>query len=232
MSPIESMRRRGGGRAIGLLCCAALFGTATRAETPPITKDDEFIASLGEGGAGDPIDLRRLAKLLFGQASTLEGGATGVRLLQGQVASPPASTAAQAEGPRRSVEAYLEERHADYARALSDFRRSVSDLLDRPDSRLALYDAVVAAQRACWRLDVYLGFVGTYANGPDMTPALPSREACARLRTALFQPRVTAIVRESLLEQQSERAELRELREEQRDLEALLEDLRKIDEAD
>ena len=50
--------------------------------------DDEFIASLGDTNARGSVDRRRLAKILFGVAATLDGGKSSVQLLGAAVSVP------------------------------------------------------------------------------------------------------------------------------------------------
>jgi hypothetical protein len=105
-------------------------------------------------------------------------------------------------------------------------------LLDEPNSLLLLYRTLVDGQRTCWYFDLHNWFIETYGSDADMVSILSSREACGRLRTAAFQPRVEAILMDALVEQVYQRQELLELKAELRELERLLADLREIDEAD
>lgn len=180
--------------------------------------DDEFIESLGSDASARPVDRRRLAKLFFGLASTLDGDKSSVRLQQTHVVV--------AESSRRAVTGLLESRYEQYTQTLASFRQSVSDLLDEPDSLLLFYRVFMEGQRACWQLDLHTLMIETYAGGADTLSVLSSREACARFRTVVFQPRVEGILRDALVEQIFQREEIRSLEGELRELEALLADLR------
>jgi hypothetical protein len=74
--------------------------------------------------------------------------------------------------------------------------------------------------------------VETYGSTADMMSILSSREACGRLQTAAFQPRVQAIVMDALVEQVYQRQEILDLEAELAELEKLLSDLRKIETSD
>jgi hypothetical protein len=208
-------------RALVLAVALAPATAQSTAEHEPVG-DEEFIASLGDPRAGSAVDRRKLAKVLFGLAATLDGDKSTVRLLQGQVAA--------AEGSSRAVRSLIEARYADYLDSLTSFRGQCSELLDEPDSLLLLYEAITSGQRACWQLDLHNLLVDTYAAGGASTlPVLSSREACSRLRTVVFQPRIEEIVREALVDRIHQQERIRTLERDLRDLEELLADLRDID---
>jgi hypothetical protein len=70
----------------------------------------------------------------------------------------------------------------------------------------------------------------TYGVGEsELMAALSSLEACARFRTASFQPRVEALVAEALVEPGRLQERIRELEQEVRDLQQLVQDLRDIE---
>jgi hypothetical protein len=192
------------------------------AETP--ATDDAFIESLGVESAR-PVDRRRLAKVVFALAATLEGDKSSVRLLHSQVGAP--------EGSSRAVHALLESRYDEYLATLARLRGSVSSLLDEPESLLLFYEVFVEGQRACWQLDLHNDLIEAYSSaGARTLSLLSSREACARMRTLLFQPRTAAILREALVERVLQQEEIRALERDLGDLQDLLEDLRAIDEAE
>jgi len=202
-----------------------LFGSLAEAQNSASLSDEQFIASLEAMDPGDSADAARLAKLLFGVASTLEGGQTSVRLLQNAVAVRDR----QAESIRAMLGVRLEE----YSAALGRFRGSVSELLDDPESRQLLFRSLMYGQEACWRLDVFTRLVETYgASGADLMSTLSSIESCKRFRQAAFQPPVHRLVAQALGEQDQLRKENRELREELDDLEALIRDLIRIEQGE
>jgi hypothetical protein len=170
------------------------------------------------------VDRRRLAKVLFGLAATLDSDKSSVRLLQTQVAV--------SDGSDRAVRSLLEARYADYLASLASLRSEVSALLDEPESLLLLYGTLTAGQRTCWQLDLHNLLVDAYAPGGAGTlPVLSSREACSRLRRLAYQPRVEAIVREALVDRIRQQERIRTLEADLHDLEQLLADLRDIDAA-
>jgi hypothetical protein len=202
-----------------------LFGSSVEAQNSASMSDEQFIASLEAMDPGESADTGRLAKLLFGVASTLEGGQTSVRLLQNAVAVRDR----QAE----SIRAMLGVRLQEYSAALGQFRVSVSQLLDDPESRQLLFRSLMYGQEACWRLAGFTRLVETYgASGADLMSTLSSIESCKRFRQTAFQPPVHRLVAEALDEQDQLRKENRELREELEELEALIRDLIRIDQGE
>jgi len=196
---------------------------------PPVTAademtDDEFIESLADEDSRVPVDRKRLARIFFSLSATLDGGKSSVQLLHGNLVVPDTS--------RQAVQTLLRKRYAQYTDSLDRFKESVGGLLDQPESLLLLYRTLVDGQRACWYFDLHNWFIETYGSEADMLSILSSREACGRLRTAAFQPRVEAILMDALVEQVYQRQELSELRTELAALEKLLADLREIDDAD
>ena len=206
-----------------VLALALSLAPQLLAETEPPT-DDEFIASLGDESSGTPVDRKRLARIFFSLAATLEGGKSSVQLLHGSVVVPQSS--------RRAVASLLRTRFESYSRALARFKSGVTELLDEPYSLLRLHRTLVDGQRACWQFDLHNRLIETYGADASLLSILSSREACSRLQLALFQPRVEAIIVEALVDRVYQREEIRELRAEVKDLEELLADLQKIDEAE
>lgn len=209
------------------LCAALILALAapqllgqTERQQQPLT-DDAFIASLGRESS-EPVDRARMARLFFSVAATLDGGKSSVRLLQTQIMVPQPS--------RPTALTLLEAGYEGYTRVLSQFQQSVSRLLDEPDSSSRLYRALITGQRACWHLDQHVRLLDTYnVAESELMAALSSLEACARFRTAAFQPRVEAIVADALVEPVRLREEIRDLKQELRDLQQLVEDLRNIE---
>lgn len=193
------------------------------AETGTLT-DVEFIESLGDESNGTPVDRKRLARVFFSLAATLEGGKSSVQLLQGSVVVP--------ESSRRAVHSLLRTRFESYSRALTRFKSSVTDLLDEPYSLLRLHRMLVDGQRACWQFDLHNRLIETYGADASLLSILSSREACGRLQLASFQPRVQEIIVEALVERVFQHEEIRDLEADIKDLEELLADLQKIDDAD
>jgi hypothetical protein len=185
--------------------------------------DDRFIASLTGKGDGHPVDRKRLAKLFFSVASTLEGSKHSVQRLTTLLPSR--------EEPDGSIVDVAGAQYETYVRHVKQFNQSVNDLLDNPDSGLRLYRVLMDGNQACWQLYVFYNLVDTYSvSGADMLTALASPEVCEKFRTAAFQPRVIGLVASDLAERLGQERELEILREELYELERLLQDLRSIDE--
>src|SRR6185295_53569 len=132
-------RQRGRSRLCALLLSLVVVGTPGSPARD--LSDDEFIDALGDTTSTQPVDRRRLAKILFSFAATLEGGKSTVQLLQSKAVVP--------EPSRQDVRSLLEARFADYERALAGFKGSVSELLDQPESLLVLHRSLQAGQRTC-----------------------------------------------------------------------------------
>lgn len=184
--------------------------------------DDTFLESLATADSRSPVDRRRLAKLFFSIAATLEGGKSSVRLLQAEVVVPATT--------RRTARDRLEAQFEGYTSALAGFQRSVSSLLDDAQSSLRSYRVLMAGQHACWQLDLHNRMLDSYGVGSTkLGPILSSLEACARFRSAAFRPTVQAIVADALVEAARQRRQLVDLQDEVRELERLVEDLHRID---
>lgn len=197
------------------------------AESPPpaVLDDEAFIRELEATGPSDAVDRKRLSRLFFGVAATLEGGRSGVRLLQ----SAPNARLLTTEAARGLASA----RFQSYSEAVERFRGAAALLLDEPDSAAALYGALIGGHRACWRLDEYTRLIEGYgARSSDLMSILSSTEACARFRRFALQGRVERLVAQELVEADALREELRDAKFELRELEQLLEDLRRIDGGD
>jgi hypothetical protein len=133
---------------------------------------------------------------------------------------------------RQAVQSLLRKRFAEYSRSLERFRHSVEGLLDEPESLLLLYRTMTDGQRTCWQFDLHNRLIETYGADADLLSILSSREACGRLQTATFQPRVQAIVVDALVDHVYQRREIDDLEADLADLEALLADLQEIEESD
>lgn len=207
---------------VGLIVLAPALLCLPIAWAQTIT-DDQFIEELGQESAGRPVDRKRLARVFFSLAATLEGGKSSVELQHASVMVPDTS--------RQAVQSLLRARFSDYSRSLDRFRSSVTQLLDEPQSLLAFNRVLVDSQRTCWHFDLHNRLIETYGSESDLFSILSSREACSKLRRVVFQPRVEAILADALVERVYERAQLLELQADLRELEQLFGDLREIDEA-
>jgi len=207
-------------RAILVALLLALVPAAAAAQA---ISDDDFIEQLGDASSTRPVDRKRLARILFSLAATLDGGKSSVQLLHRNVMVPDSS--------RQAVVSLLAARYEDYSRSLARFKGSVTELLDEPNSSLRFYRTLMDGQRACWHFDLHNRLIETYGSETDLFSILSSREACGRLRRAVFQPRVEAIVMDGLVEQVYQRQEILELKTALQDLEQLLSDLQEIDES-
>jgi len=210
-------------RVTVLLVLLAL-ACATPAASRAAMSDDDFIEALGAENNSAPVDRKRLARILFSLAATLDGGKSSVKLLHRHVVAPDPS--------RQAVQSLLRSRFESYTRALARYRASVTRLLDEPNSLLVFYRALSDGQRTCWQFDVHNRLVETYGSTADMLSILSSREACGRLQLAAFQPRVQAIVVDALVARIYQRQEILDLEEELAELEELLADLREIESTD
>jgi hypothetical protein len=213
---------------LSLLALVAPPAAATTPLTPTAPtrpmSDDEFIESLGDESIDTPVDRKRLARILFSLAATLDGGKSSVQWLQSSAVVPETS--------RQAVRSLLATRFGQYANSLARFRTSVTALLDDPDSLLLLHRTLTDGQRACWHFDLHNRLIESYGSESDLLSILSSREACTRLRATAFQPRVEGIVRGALVERVYLREEIRELEDDLAELERLLRDLEEIDAAE
>lgn len=218
------------GRRFGclILLWLTVFAVLPRsvAQTPPRSADDEaFVRALEQAAPGEPVATRRLAKLLFGVAATLDGGRSSVGLLR--------ESLNLREATRESVMRNADARFARYAGAVDRFKVSVSSLLDRPESMASLFRALATGHEACWRLEGFTRFAETYgAGGADLMTVLSSTQSCSRFRRAAMQPPVVELLAGALEENDELRGEAETLREELAELERLLDDLRRIDEGE
>ncbi len=214
-------RQRARLAALGL----AVLGATARgwAEPPPPSKMDDatYVAYL-EGADADTVDLRRLSRLMFGIAATLDGGRSSVRLLQNAIVLRDAT--------QESIRGTIGSACAAYEGTVARLGASVGSLLDAPDSPARLERALVDGHETCWRLDAYARMTETYgAREGDLVSILASSEACGRFRRAAFSPGVRGVVERALDSGETSRAEIESLRRELAELEALLEELRRID---
>jgi hypothetical protein len=221
---LATLRPAVGLAVMGLLCVAAV---APAAEPPVASEldDEAFIETLEAAGPDDPVDRKRLSRLFFGIAATLEGGRTGVSLLQ----SAPSARLLTTETARALAAA----RFRDYAEAVERFRAGASGLLDRPDSVARLHQTLLGGHHACWRLEEYARLMQRYGvRASDLVSILSSTEACARFRRAAFQDCVERLVARELTAADDLREELHGVTVELEELERLLEDLRRIDDGE
>lgn len=211
--------------ALALLVPAAL--AVRGADTPPApgSEAESFLQVLEASGPDAPVDRKRLSRLFFSIAATLEGGRSAVRLLQ----SVPNARLLSTESARGLTAA----RYGAYGEAVERFRSAAARLLDSPEEGAPLYRALAAGHRACWRLDEYTRLMQDYgARAPDMISILSSTEACAQFRRAAFQDSVEGLLARDLVGTDALREELRDVTVELEELERLLEDLRRIDASD
>jgi len=201
---------------VALLLVAGLAAQAQESMT-----DDEFIKSLGDTKIPGDVDRRRLAKIFFGIAATLDAGKSSVELLQEQ--------ALRADPALAGMRDLFELRFEQYADELEHFRASVSALLDEPNSVILLYRTMLEGQRTCWQLELHHRLVETYAARSDTLSTLSARESCARFRSSIYQPRVEAIVRRALIDNVYQREEIRLLNREVRELERKLDAQTSVD---
>ncbi len=217
-----------GGRGAAWLLALALAwvtpGVALAQPAADAMTDDQFIDALG-GESGTGVDRRRLAKVLFGLAATLDGDKSSLRLLHERVVAP--------DGSQQAVLGLLQARYDGYVTGLGRFKTGVSELLDEPDSLLLLHRVLTAGHRACRQLDLHEALLTSYTSGARPAMALlSSHEACSRFRTLALQPGIEELIHGALVERIYQREEIRALKDELHDLEQLLADLRAIDESD
>lgn len=222
MRIIDEMRKRPGKSCWLVVIALAVGGAAAAGQTAESQADEAFIRSLAESG-GEPVDTRRLARLFFSVAATLEGGRSNVLLLgEGISLRDP---------QRESRIRVLRARYDEYAEAVTRLKRSATGLLDAPASAQRLYRTLMDGHQACWRFDAVVRLAATYGvPAGDRLAVLASSEACERLRRIAYQPRVEALVEQGLSDEHELMRENRALREELRELEQLLEELRRIEE--
>jgi len=200
-----------------------LAGPAAEAAPRDMT-DDEFIASLSSLPQHEELDRKRLARVFFGVAATLEGGRSSVQLLHGSLVIPDSS--------RQAVHGLLRRRFESYSQSLDRFRRSSARLLDEPESLLFLYRNLLEGQRVCWNFDLHNRLIEGYGTDADQLSILASREACVRMRTLAFEPRVESVIRKALVDHVFQRGEFDELESELAACEGLVEDLSQIDDGE
>ena len=212
---------------------AALLGAGATAAAEPDTSamdDDQFLDHLErtpfrDDDPREQLDQRRLSKLLFSVGATLGGGKTNVRMLQ----SGMQLRESQSGGTREMTAA----RYVAYDAAVERFRGDVSVLLDRPDSLRRLHRSLSGGLEVCWRLDAFARLMETYGvSAQDMLSILSSRQACDTFRRAAFSSPVQGTLARALEDSEQWRGQVRALEEEITELERLVEDLRKIDDAE
>jgi hypothetical protein len=184
--------------------------------------DSEFIRSLETQGPGARVDGKRLARLFFSLAATLNGGKSSVQLLQSGVTIRNASA--------DSVRAAVRARYVDYEAAVQRFESSASQLLDGSASESLLFRTLMDGHRACWSLGSYTRLAETYGVSTNrLLSILSSTEACERFTRAAFAPPVEAIILRALADAAEREADMKMLTKELEELELLLEDLERID---
>jgi len=208
------------GIALLALCLMLAPPHAAAAKAP--AGDAEFIRSLEMQGPGARVDGRRLARLFFSLAATLNGGKSSVQLLQSGITIRNSSA--------DSVRAAVRARYVAYEAVVERFERSASVLLERPSSRTLMFRTLMDGHRACWSLGSYTRMAETYGvSSGRLLSILSSTEACERFTRAAFAPPVEAVLMRALSSAAEREAVVRVLEEELEELERLLEDLERID---
>ena len=209
--------------SIGLAAGASVLHSSVAQATNE--SDERYIVALTHLDDRDEVDRLRLAQLFYRAASALDNGKRRLQALQSRIAL-------RAPG-RETVVNLASVQYRDYEALLGRFKHSASAFSDAPDSNLLLYRVLMHGHKSCWHLDRYTGMLRSYGvSADDFVTVLPSGAACSMFRRAAYQPRVTALVDEQLVAQDYDTQEVVELREELMALERLLEDLRKIDQAE
>jgi len=206
-----------------MLTIVLVGGSPLEAQAAQAPRSDEQFVEALESQRDGRVDSKRLAKLFFSVASTLDGGRTNARLLQSVVSDRDPAVATSRTTLANSYQAY--------ENAVARFKDRVSRLLDGPDSALRLYRTLTEGHRTCWQLDNYIRLVQSHGvSTGEMISILSSIESCRLFRRAAQQPRVEAVIVDALAAHGDPGDEVRELREDLRAMEELLEDLRRIDE--
>ena len=210
----------------GLLSAAMVwFSASVGVDAERQMDDEEFVRLLAVAEADKAVDRKRLSRLFFSIASTLNAGKNNVRLLQARLSFRDPS--------QEGVRDLSESRYDAYVANLVGFQSNCGRLLDEPGSDLVFYAAMMDGLQACWALDRYSRVVETYgAASKDLLTVSPSLEGCARFRRVVFAPPVQAILRDSLTAPNEQRAKIRELQEDLAALEELLRDLAAIEDED
>jgi hypothetical protein len=207
---------------LALVLAGPRAADAQMAPEPSKMDDATYVAYLADADV-DTVDARRLSRLFFGVAATLDGGRTSVRLLQNAIVLR--------DSTQEAVRATLRSMDASYEVAVGRMRTSVAALLDAPDSAVRLNDTLVDGHEACYRLDAYSRLAETYgARASDLVSILASTEACVRFRHAAFTPGVRGLVSRGFMASAGgSQAEVARLKRELAELQKLLDDLRAID---
>ncbi len=201
------------------MCLVALF-------VPSFAQsDDPFLRSLGKD---QPVDRPGLARFMVRTTAALDGSRDAVEYLR-----LVAEDIVPGEQFKAKASAEMRERFAAYDAALGDFRGASRRLLEQPTSNRRLFQALLAGQHACWRLESHINLAESYgAKAGQIRGVLESGSVCAKFAHASFQPKIAGLIDEALVDGRDEPALVREnrvLKEELAALERLLEDLREID---
>jgi hypothetical protein len=205
-----------------LLLVMLVPASASRFDASEAAGDEEFIRTLEAQGTDAGIDSKRLARLFFSLAATLNGGKSSVQLLQSGLRIRDAS----AESARAAMRA----RYFVYEERVGRFAGSAAALLEDPASRALLLRTLMDGHRACWGLRSYTQLAETYGlSSSRLLSILSSAEACERFGRAAFAEPVEAVLARALSDAAEREARMRVLEEELAEFELLLEDLRRID---
>jgi len=192
---------------------------------PLAQSDDPFLRSLD---TTQPVDRSGLAHFMVRTTNTLDAGRDAVAYMR-----LIAEDLVPGEQFKAKASAQMRERYDAYERALGDFRAASRRLLDDPRSDRRLFVALLAGQHACWRLESHINLAESYgANAGQLRGVLASGSVCSRFAHVAFQPKVSGLIEQALLDPRDEPTLSREnrvLREELAALQQLLEDLREID---
>ena len=187
--------------------------------------DDPFLRSLAKD---QPVDRPGLARFMLGITSALENGRDAVVYLKLM-----AEDVVPGEQFRAKASNAMQERLDAYEEALTDFLAASRRLLEDPGSDRRLFAALVAGQHSCWRLESHINLAESYgAKAGQLRGVLASGSACSTFAHVVFQPKVTGLIEQALIDERDEPTWSREnrvLKEELAALEQLLEDLREID---
>lgn len=201
-------------------------GVLTTAAALPIAQsDDPFLRSLAKD---QPVDRPGLALFIGGITSTLEKGKDEVAYMK-----LVAEDAVPGEQFKAQAAAALQERFEAYGQALGSLRTASRRLMENSGSERLLFAALLAGQHTCWRLESHINLAESYgAKAGQLRGVLASGSACAKFAHVAFQPKISGLIEQALVDGRDEPALSREnrvLKEELAALEKLLEDLREID---
>ncbi len=201
-------------------------GVLTLAAAMPIAQsDDPFLRSLAKD---QPVDRPGLARFIVGITSTLEKGKDEVAYMKLM-----AEDAIRGEQFKAQAAAAVQERFDAYGEALGSFRAASRRFMEDPASERRLFATLLAGQHTCWRLESHINLAESYgAKAGQLRGVLASGSVCSKFAHVAFQPKISGLIEQALVDGRDEPTLSREnrvLKEELAALEKLLEDLREID---